>query len=191
MTITSKPTSPSNQNSFTFQFSCGGTCSFQCSVAQMGSRPAFTQCNSNRYTASSLQNGLVYVFQVRGTDDVGNQGSSVNYTWKVGKKPVQFLIIFCNPVKVLSIKSLVHFVHCFCLLFFKFNIGDEIPFWWQNCRFMAWKYGSEGRGVVKAFTCCRDDPVWYPRKWQQTCVCCWFSVLLREVFFGNTGVHQK
>lgn len=88
VTITSQPTSPSNQNSFTFRFSCGGTCSFQCSVAQMGSRPAFTQCNSNRYTASSLQNGLVYVFQVRGTDDVGNQGSSVNYTWNVGKKPV-------------------------------------------------------------------------------------------------------
>ena len=54
----------------------------------MGSRPAFTQCNSNRYTASSLQNGLVYVFQVRGTDDVGNHGSSANYTWKVGKQPV-------------------------------------------------------------------------------------------------------
>ena len=123
VTITSKPTSPSNQNSFTFRFSCGGTCSFQCSVAQMGSRPAFTQCNSNRYTASSLQNGLVYVFQVRGTDDVGNQGSSVNYTWKVGKQPVQFLMIFLQ-----SSEGAVHVkFSSLCSVFLGLTLGKKLP----------------------------------------------------------------
>ena len=83
--ITSKPATVSNQNSFTFGFNCRETCSFECSVRQHGNIPAYSQCNSNRHTASSLQNGKTYVFYVRGTDDVGNQGNPTSYTWRVGE----------------------------------------------------------------------------------------------------------
>ena len=83
--ITSKPATVSNQNSFTFGFNCRETCSFECSVRQHGNIPAYSQCNSNRHTASSLQNGKTNVFYVRGTDDVGNQGNPTSYTWRVGE----------------------------------------------------------------------------------------------------------
>ena len=83
--ITSKPATVSNQNPFTFGFNCRETCSFECSVRQRGINPSYSPCNSNRFKASNLQNGKTYVFYVRGTDDVGNQGNPASYTWKVGE----------------------------------------------------------------------------------------------------------
>ena len=83
--ITSKPATVSNQNPFTFGFDCREICSFECFVRQQGIIPAYSRCNSNRYTASKLQNEKTYVFYVRGTDDVGNQGNPDSYTWTVGK----------------------------------------------------------------------------------------------------------
>ena len=50
----------------------------------------YSQCNFNRYIVSNLQNGKTYVFGVRGTDDVGNQGNAVTYTWKVGEERLLF-----------------------------------------------------------------------------------------------------
>ena len=50
----------------------------------------YSQCNFNRYIVSNLQNGKTYVFGVRGTDDVGNQGNPVTYTWKVGEERLLF-----------------------------------------------------------------------------------------------------
>ena len=83
--ITSKPATVSNKNPFTFGFNCRETCSFECSVLQRGINPSYSPCNSNRFKASNLQNGKTYVFYVRGTDDVGNQGNPASYTWKVGE----------------------------------------------------------------------------------------------------------
>ena len=83
--ITSKPATVSNQNPFTFGFDCREICSFECFVRQQGIIPAYSRCNSNRYTASKLQNEKTYFFYVRGTDDVGNQGNPDSYTWTVGK----------------------------------------------------------------------------------------------------------
>ena len=83
--ITSKPATVSNKNPFTFGFNCRETCSFECSVRQRGINPSYSPCNSNRFKASNLQNGKTYVFYVRGTDDVGNQGNPASYTWKVGE----------------------------------------------------------------------------------------------------------
>ena len=83
--ITSKPTTVSNKNPFTFGFNCRETCSFECSVRQRGINPSYSPCNSNKFKASNLQNGKTYVFYVRGTDDVGNQGNPASYTWKVGE----------------------------------------------------------------------------------------------------------
>ena len=90
--ITSKPASLSNQGLFTFHFYCQETCSFECTVALQGNIPVYSQCNNRRYTANSLQNGNTYVFGVRGTDDVGNQGDPVTYTWKVGELRTHGLI---------------------------------------------------------------------------------------------------
>ena len=83
--ITSNPATVSNQNPFTFGFDCREICSFECFVRQQGIIPAYSRCNSNRYTASKLQNEKTYVFYVRGTDDVGNQGNPDSYTRTVGK----------------------------------------------------------------------------------------------------------
>ncbi|XP_068683141.1 uncharacterized protein [Montipora foliosa] len=85
--ITSKPGSLSNQGSFTFRFDCRDTCSFECAVALQGSSLVYSQCNTKRYTENNLQNRKTYVFGVRGTDDVGNQGNPVTYTWKVDLLP--------------------------------------------------------------------------------------------------------
>lgn len=43
--------------------------------------------------ANNLQGGKTYVFGVRGTDEVGNQGNPVTYIWKVGQ---QTLFAFPN-----------------------------------------------------------------------------------------------
>lgn len=59
-------------------------------MAQEGNSPTFSQCNTRRYTVRNLQNGLTYVFHVRGTDDVGNRANPVTYTWKVGKERFLF-----------------------------------------------------------------------------------------------------
>ena len=90
VTITSKPVPLSNQSPFTFTFSCRDTCTFNCGVAQEGNTPTFYQCNSKSYKITNLQSGLTYVFQVRGTDDVGNQADVVKYRWKVGKEIKDF-----------------------------------------------------------------------------------------------------
>ena len=50
----------------------------------------YSQCNSESYTVNNLQNGKTYVFSVRGTDDVGNQGNAMTYTWKVGEQNFSF-----------------------------------------------------------------------------------------------------
>ena len=100
--ITSKPASLSNQGSFTFRFYCQETCSFECAVALQGNTPVYSQCNNRRYPANNLQSGKTYVFGVRGTDDVGNQGNLVTYTWKVGKKRTHG---FCFPEKNQSLKN--------------------------------------------------------------------------------------
>ena len=92
VTITSKPAPLSNQNPFTFTFSCQETCTFECGVAQEGNTPTFYHCNSKIYRTTNLQNGLTYVFQVRGTDDVGNQADAVKYRWKVGKEIKDYCI---------------------------------------------------------------------------------------------------
>ena len=90
--ITSKPASLSNQGSFTFRFYCQDTCSFECTLALQGNNLVYSQCNTKRYTANSLQNGKTYLFGVRVTDDVGNQGNPVTYTWKVGEQRTHGLI---------------------------------------------------------------------------------------------------
>lgn len=90
--ITSKPASLSNQGSFTFRFYCQEKCSFDCTLALQGNILAYSQCNNKRYSANNLQNGKTYVFGVRGTDDVGNLGNPVTYTWKVGEKRTLSLV---------------------------------------------------------------------------------------------------
>ncbi|KAL9963564.1 hypothetical protein ACROYT_G027084 [Oculina patagonica] len=85
--IASKPAPLSNQASFTFSFYCRDRCSFECAVTLQGNGPVYSQCNTKRYSVNNLQNGQTYVFGVRGTDDVGNQGNPVTYTWKVDLQP--------------------------------------------------------------------------------------------------------
>ena len=53
------------------------------------------------------------------------------------------------------------------------------------------KIGEEGGGVLKAFACCRDDPLSYPESDNKR----EFVVCPRpssgRFFFGNTDVHQN
>ena len=48
-------------------------------------QPPLTSCYSP-WTLSNLRNGGSYVFSLVPTDGVGNVGSLVTYTWKIGKK---------------------------------------------------------------------------------------------------------
>ena len=65
----------------------------------------YSQCNIKGYTANNLQNGKTYVFGVRGTDDVGNQGNPVTYTWKVGEERLSFNKSICTFPNNDEIKS--------------------------------------------------------------------------------------
>ena len=50
-----------------------------------GNSAVYSPCNTGRYHVTSLQGSVVYVFLVKATDSVGNEGPPRTYIWKVGK----------------------------------------------------------------------------------------------------------
>ena len=82
--ITSAPPSLSNQETVVFQFACNEVCPlFQCWLHEDINETAdVVPCSSGRYLTPSLSHRKHYVFSVSATDQVGNIGDPVSYTWE-------------------------------------------------------------------------------------------------------------
>ena len=82
-TIQHKPNILSNERTPTLIFICNeNDCAYDCLFASSMAEGISSSCNSGRFTTPVLQPNTNYTFQVRATDQVGNQGRSVSYTWE-------------------------------------------------------------------------------------------------------------
>ena len=81
----------SNQTTYTFKFGCNEECSTQCRLYKKGSQASFSSCAGgfSRYTkrhdTGTLTSDVTYVFEVKPTDIVGNEGEVQTFEWQTGK----------------------------------------------------------------------------------------------------------
>ncbi len=81
--IRRKPNLLSNERTSTLIFSCNeNSCSYVCRFISNMMEGNPSSCNRGSFTTPVLQANTNYTFQVRATDQVGNQGESVSYTWE-------------------------------------------------------------------------------------------------------------
>ena len=83
VTFTIVPAMISNvKNNVFFQFTCEEICTYQCKFYEASDeiKMGFS-CNSTRFHTGSLSHGKQYTFSVTATDQVGNVGEPVSYTW--------------------------------------------------------------------------------------------------------------
>ncbi len=88
-TILTQPQDPSpgNSASFTYKSSEFGS-TFQCSLEPAGDADAFSACPAGGKTYPDAQHPAPFadgewIFKVRATDQVGNQGAAAEFTWEV------------------------------------------------------------------------------------------------------------
>ena len=81
--IHQRPAPVSNQASTRLLFRCNEVCTFECSfgVFNTSQRELFS-CNQRFYFTPALEHNKTYKFTVVPTDDVGNRGQEVSYTWE-------------------------------------------------------------------------------------------------------------
>lgn len=100
--ILHKPSLLSNERTSTLIFSCNENyCTYDCLFVSNMAEGIFSSCNSGSFTTPVLQANTNYTFQVRATDQVGNQGRSVSYTWETDYEAphifgVQNTSVLCN-----------------------------------------------------------------------------------------------
>ena len=139
-TITQKPPPLSNEITSTLTFTCNERCFFQC---QFLSRPASnlqqtTFPCSNVFTTPTLQHGVNYTFLVTATDQVGNMGEDVTYTWETDfENPhifgVQNLTSPCeytNPVNLSQVQAVDDRSEIQSMTFNDVNLGCSIRRTW-------------------------------------------------------------
>lgn len=66
-----------------------------CSVYTAGSNPVYDACTSP-YVTGNLINGRTYIFSVIPTDGVGNVGTSINYTWRIGNRILHSMLVLTH-----------------------------------------------------------------------------------------------
>jgi hypothetical protein len=82
-TILTQPSDPGPGNSAAFTYSSDeGGSTFQCSLVPLGEPDSFSSCPSTGRTYSNLADGE-YTFEVRATDQAGNQGAPDSFIWEV------------------------------------------------------------------------------------------------------------
>ena len=101
--ILHKPSLISKERLSTLTFSCNeSSCFYDCLfIANMMVREGPSSCHHGMFTTPVLQASTNYTFQVRATDQVGNKGESVSYTWKTDFEAprifgVQNTSVLCN-----------------------------------------------------------------------------------------------
>ena len=99
--ILNKPGLISNERISTLTFSCNENCSYECRFISNVTEGAYVSCNGGRFTTPALLANTNYMLQVRATDQVGNQGDSVSYTWETDFEApriigIQNTSVLCN-----------------------------------------------------------------------------------------------
>ena len=81
--INQRPSEVSNQDRARITFSCNEDCNFECSLYVFNTTQEELQpCNQQVYFTSFLQHNTRYIFMTVATDDVGNKGEAITYTWE-------------------------------------------------------------------------------------------------------------
>ena len=81
--IQHRPNSISNERTTTLTFTCNEhSCSYDCCLISNMEEGNISSCNSGSFTTPMLQENTIYTFQVRATDQAGNKGETVSYTWE-------------------------------------------------------------------------------------------------------------
>ena len=79
--IVQKPALLSNQQTAILRFTCNEICSLECEFFSNSISEAFP-CNQGVFVTSTLEHNTNYTFSVTATDQVGNEGEIVSYTWE-------------------------------------------------------------------------------------------------------------
>ncbi|XP_041361403.1 uncharacterized protein LOC121377467 [Gigantopelta aegis] len=81
--ILQKPASVSNEKTPRIYFSCNDRgCTYRCKLVGRGQSGNDVVCTSGYRLPGTLEGGQFYTFSVRATDDVGNEGAYMAYTWQ-------------------------------------------------------------------------------------------------------------
>ena len=80
--IDGKPDSVSNQVTTRFSFQCNENCSFECSIHELNTQEELVPCTQSLFFTPILEHNKTYIFTAVPTDDVGNKGQEVSYTWE-------------------------------------------------------------------------------------------------------------
>ena len=83
-TILARPASISNQHTSTLTFSCNEICTFYCQLMRNSSMEELSSssCNRGSFITPALQPNTNYTFLVTATDQVGNVGETIAYSWE-------------------------------------------------------------------------------------------------------------
>ena len=100
--IQHRPNSISNERTTTLTFTCDEhSCSYDCRLISSMEEGNISSCNNGSFTTPMLQANTNYTFQLRATDQAGNQGETVSYTWETDFEAphitgVQNTSVLCN-----------------------------------------------------------------------------------------------
>ena len=82
VTIIQRPNLLSNDVTTTFRYVCNEICTFKCRLLFNQSQYNPTDCNSGVFVTSPLQHNTNYTLLIIATDQVGNKGEPVTYSWE-------------------------------------------------------------------------------------------------------------
>ena len=82
--IQQRPNQVSNERMPTLAFSCNDllACSYVCRLISNTTQGNLSPCNSGTFTTPALRANTNYTFLMQATDQVGNEGATVSYTWE-------------------------------------------------------------------------------------------------------------
>ena len=86
-TITARPRPVSNEQSVMLAFTCNEVCSYQCYFIANMTLESHSYCNSGRFATPLLSANTNYTLVVVATDQLGNTGERVSYSWETDFEP--------------------------------------------------------------------------------------------------------
>ena len=104
VTISRAPNPVSNEVTPVLTFFCNEPpCSFECLLRSNGVQLSLSSCNNSHFITPTLQGHSNYTFLVKATDQVGNSGDTVSYSWQTDfESPhifgIQNTSVMCNNI---------------------------------------------------------------------------------------------
>ena len=82
VTIIQQPNPLSNNVTPTFMYTCNEICTFECQLSFNQSQDNPSECNNAIFVTHPLQHNTNYTLSIVATDQVGNRGEPVTYSWE-------------------------------------------------------------------------------------------------------------